>query len=633
MEDLIYTNLSGVEEGILVKYDLDHEISATEGKNTFQLKVGIENKIEIGSFIYANGTEYGGRITKLQTDTSKKIVTYTGSTWLGMLEQKLIVPDTGHSLIVSGDLNQIIAELITRCTFDDVFDVSTDTTINVNYEIPEFITLFSAIKLMLAAYKYKLVTVAQDGRCTLSAVPITDFDDVTEVNSDMFDFKLTKQKYTTNHLIAVGIVDDVPKYTIHKYIDRLGNVSDTQFFYGKDEVVAMVEESVNENQFDEFIKAVEEELLEMAVSDGLSITANNLNADLGDKITAEDINYGISVTQYVIDKIITLMVIILNINTRWEIHYEFKNYNRGHRFYTCYFNDDGCYNQAVWGKKSIILKVGEEMKAAIIDNNTIQISDGDLLLQGRHARINPGTTENVTIGTGTVGTFRNDLIVARYVCDTTTGYENITLKVIEGAESAGSAVDPAFTEGDIRTGALLVDFPLYRVKLDGINISAVELLADIVTGFQDSINEINENLTSKVDGKIASGSYTDIEGISYDETNKKLMLKVAGADTPIPFSGGGIVEMSAMMNPVKNTYMDVPLSVNINDICLLGLIHPTYGYGPVYEIVDGQTQLISGSSTNVAGTNMKVEVHNNKLQVYSGFNVNYGKCYVWVVHS
>ena len=48
----------------------------------------------------------------------------------------------------------------------------------------------------------------------------------------------------------------------------------------------------------------------------------------------------------------------------------------------------------------------------------------------------------------------------------------------------------------------------------------------------------NNDLTDKVD-HFSSGNYQPVTGLSYDATNKKLGLKVNGADTVIPFSSGG----------------------------------------------------------------------------------------------
>lgn len=209
-------------------------------------------------------------------------------------------------------------------------------------------------------------------------------------------------------------------------------------------------------------------------------------------------------------------------------------------------NDDGCYNQALWGKESIIFGVGEKLKATIIDNNTIEIADGDILLQGRHARINPNTTENVLINTGAVGVNRNDLIVARYTLDDSTGYEDISLVVIEGTESSGAAVDPEYTEGDIRTGAALVDFPLYRVKIEGINITDVELLAQVATGgiggLKEEVDTINQNLSKVLEWKLlGSGSGTTGNIVLSNFRNTKYKeFKIIMVDNAGYYQGVGI---------------------------------------------------------------------------------------------
>lgn len=149
--------------------------------------------------------------------------------------------------------------------------------------------------------------------------------------------------------------------------------------------------------------------------------------------------------------------------------------------------DDGSLNQVILGSKSVVLDIGEKLAAVVVDNNTVRISDGDLLLQGRHARIDAGTVEDMTIGTGTIEMNRNDLIVARYTLDVATGFENIELIVLEGAESTGSASDPAYNTGDIRTGSAIVDFPLYRVRIEGINIVGLVRLFEISGGANSSL--------------------------------------------------------------------------------------------------------------------------------------------------
>ena len=65
--------------------------------------------------------------------------------------------------------------------------------------------------------------------------------------------------------------------------------------------------------------------------------------------------------------------------------------------------DDASLHRAIFGEGDYVLDTGSKFKATIINNNTIRIDDGDLLIQGHLARINPGDYEEVTIDNGTPG--------------------------------------------------------------------------------------------------------------------------------------------------------------------------------------------------------------------------------------
>ena len=135
-------------------------------------------------------------------------------------------------------------------------------------------------------------------------------------------------------------------------------------------------------------------------------------------------------------------------------------------------NDDGEFNMALFGSGMVVLENGHKFDASIISSNKIEVKDGNLVMQGRHALINPNEVEDINIETGNVGYKRNDLIVARYTLNPETGYEDISLKVIKGQETTGTPVDPSYITGDIRTGATLVEYPLYRVA---VNVTAQTL--------------------------------------------------------------------------------------------------------------------------------------------------------------
>lgn len=136
--------------------------------------------------------------------------------------------------------------------------------------------------------------------------------------------------------------------------------------------------------------------------------------------------------------------------------------------------DQGSFNASFFGEGEFVMEAGNQCEASILDNNTVRILDGDLLMQGRHIRIPSNTYIDVTIQTGTAGVNRNDMIVMEYSKDAGTGIETADLKVIKGVAAEGTASDPAYTSGDILAGDSLSQMPLYRVKVEGVVLSAVE---------------------------------------------------------------------------------------------------------------------------------------------------------------
>ena len=130
------------------------------------------------------------------------------------------------------------------------------------------------------------------------------------------------------------------------------------------------------------------------------------------------------------------------------------------------------FNQGVFGFGNFVLDVlsvwGNHFAATLTDANTVTIQDGDGLIQGVHFRIDPGTTEAVTISNGTSGYKRIDLICARYTKNALTGIEDVSLVVIEGTPDASTPTEPTYNAGSVLNGDSPVDFPLYKVSIDGL---------------------------------------------------------------------------------------------------------------------------------------------------------------------
>lgn len=132
----------------------------------------------------------------------------------------------------------------------------------------------------------------------------------------------------------------------------------------------------------------------------------------------------------------------------------------------------GKFNANLVGTGNYVFSTGNKLEYQLISNNCVRIKDGDAMFQGREFYVEE--YEDVVIDTGTADKYRNDLVVARYQKNTSTGVESISLVAIKGTESDTAATDPAYTQGSIIAGDNVVDVPLYRVKLTGLNITAVE---------------------------------------------------------------------------------------------------------------------------------------------------------------
>ena len=170
--------------------------------------------------------------------------------------------------------------------------------------------------------------------------------------------------------------------------------------------------------------------------------------------------------------------------------------------------DQGSLNAAVFGGGAYVLPRGNRFSATIVSNNTIRIADGDIMIQGRHARLNEGSTVDLTIANGTQGYRRNDLIVARYTKAASTGIEAVNLVVIKGTPKASNPADPAYNTGDIITNhAATVDVPLYRVPLNGLNVQElVPLFTAVGAGGDAGISVYTHTKSGAVHNFTGSGS-------------------------------------------------------------------------------------------------------------------------------
>lgn len=169
----------------------------------------------------------------------------------------------------------------------------------------------------------------------------------------------------------------------------------------------------------------------------------------------------------------------------------------------------GIANQGLYGPDDYVLNEGKKAEAQILTNNSVRVFDATFVIQGRRDVMAANAYADVTIANGEQGMYRNDIIVRKYEKDEMTEIENTSFDVIKGTPSSGVATDPEIPTGDIRTGATMHNMALYRVKLEGLNIVALEPMFKVLYNMADIKKEL-ESLNGKSiieSGKNNNGYY------------------------------------------------------------------------------------------------------------------------------
>ena len=224
--DLIYTNAAKEDVGVLFDYEFDLAFGVDE--NDFECKVQDDNHcMEPGSFLYIEGTEYGGIVDSIAVDTDSHTITYSGRTWHGILAGNVIEPDSGYDyFIANGDANRVIADMIQRLDIGSVFTASEeDSGINItNYAFSRYVDAYSGIRKMLADVCGKLKMEYKHDTVVLSAVYLTDHSHNEEWDDSQAAFSIKKNFRPVNHLICLGTGNLKERHVIHLFTDENGGI-------------------------------------------------------------------------------------------------------------------------------------------------------------------------------------------------------------------------------------------------------------------------------------------------------------------------------------------------------------------------------------------------------------------------
>ena len=146
------------------------------------------------------------------------------------------------------------------------------------------------------------------------------------------------------------------------------------------------------------------------------------------------------------------------------------------------------FNSGVVGDGQYVMN---GLTATMSDSNTLHVDPGVACMNGADVEVPAGGVD-VTVTNGTQGMLRNDLICMRYTMDGPTQKEKAELVCVRGTPAAADPQDPEYNGGSILDGSLVVDMPLYRISLDGINAGDPEPLFETIPSIdslRDSVSQ------------------------------------------------------------------------------------------------------------------------------------------------
>lgn len=232
--DLIYADENRVDIGTLFNYEF--ELSYGKDENDFSLSMALDKHcLKEGYIIYEvlteygreEATDYGGIVDKINVDTEAGMVTYKGRTWHGILEKRIIQPDSGQDYkIVTGTEKDVIQSLLDGSGLASWFKVSTDPSIiNIaGYKFKRYEDMYAGLADMLSEYHCKLQARYEKGMVTLSVKWISDYSKNEEWDQSQIDFRIEKNYKPVNHLICLGSGDLRERHVIHLYTDANGGI-------------------------------------------------------------------------------------------------------------------------------------------------------------------------------------------------------------------------------------------------------------------------------------------------------------------------------------------------------------------------------------------------------------------------
>lgn len=269
---------------------------------------------------------------------------------------------------------------------------------------------------------------------------------------------------------------------------------------------------------------------------------------------------------------------------------------------------DGVVNAAVLGTGRYVLDVAERFAYELISNNQIRIKSGYAIDQGRKIELAVNDYEELIIDNGLQGVKRCDLVAITYEKNLETGIETATMNIIKGT-SGDDYNDPEYTSGDIIAGDIKDDFLLYRLKLNGISVEAVEPLFKV----RKSVVEMDASKNTT-----AFTAASARENLKSGESHATLFGKIEKwfADLKeVAFTGkipwADVTGKPSTYTPASHTHDNQYYKKEESDVLLTKLMQSL-----IKRDEDVKVELIDGYTTADSGLNNRITAVVNELKKY-----------------
>lgn len=276
--DIILADSGVVEQGVIyTDYSLDFDITDTMDYKLTATRA-IYNKLSRATYLYIPSTEYGGIIDSISHNTSDDSVVASGRSFRGLLNSKIITPESGQDYkVVNGNLAEILDGILADNNLDYLYMIDpalTWITLS-NYKIARYC---SVLYLLNALERKTGLSLYLAWSAKYHKVIITYRQPIDWTSKSLYvqaDITTTKTSHKVNHLICLGSGELKDRMRVDLYADTQGRISTIQTIVGVDEYTQVYDYS-NAKDVDDLTASGTAKLkeliadtpLEMEVKDG-----------------------------------------------------------------------------------------------------------------------------------------------------------------------------------------------------------------------------------------------------------------------------------------------------------------------------------------------------------------------------